>query len=81
MISYVVWGRGKVNEKHPLLVLSSRSTDKDKITGEYLTGCAWSIDRSPVEGWRTCQHRMYEAQKGGMIHSYTVTECPEFEEG
>ena len=45
---------------------------KDKITGEY---------RSPVEGWRTCQHRMYEAQKGGMIHSYTVTECPEFEEG
>lgn len=23
---------------------------KDKITGEYLTGCAWSIDRSPVEG-------------------------------
>lgn len=48
---------------------------KDKITGEYLTGCAWSIDRRPVEGWRTCQHRMYEAQKGGMIHSYTVTEC------
>lgn len=30
---------------------------KDKITGEYLTGCAWSIDRKPVEGWRTCQHR------------------------
>lgn len=54
---------------------------KDKITGEYLTGCAWSIDHRPVEGWRTCQHRMYEAQKGGMIHSYTVTECPEFEEG
>ena len=54
---------------------------KDKITGECLTGCAWSIDRRPVEGWRTCQHRMYEAQKGGMIHSYTVTECPEFEEG
>lgn len=24
---------------------------KDKITGEYLTGCAWSIDRRPVEGW------------------------------
>lgn len=21
---------------------------KDKITGEYLTGCAWSIDRRPV---------------------------------
>ena len=35
---------------------------KDKITGEYLTGCAWSIDHRPVEGWRTCQHRMYEAQ-------------------
>lgn len=43
---------------------------KDKITGEYLTGCAWSIDHRPVE-----------AQKGGMIHSYTVTECPRFEEG
>lgn len=54
---------------------------KDKITREYLTGCTWSIDRRPVEGWRTCQHRMYESQKGGMLHSYTVTECPEFEEG
>lgn len=53
---------------------------KDKITGEYLTGCAWSIDHRPVEGWRTCQHRRYKAQKGGIIHSYTVTECPRFEE-
>lgn len=54
---------------------------KDKITGEYLTCCAWSIDRRPVEGWKTRQHRMYEAQKGGTLHSYTVTECPRFEEG
>lgn len=35
---------------------------KDKITGEYLTGCAWSIDRRPVEGWRTCQHRTYKSK-------------------
>lgn len=54
---------------------------RDKLTGEQITGCSWSIDRQPVVGWKTHRHRMYELQKGGMIHSYTVTECPEFEEG
>ena len=53
----------------------------DKLTGEQITGCSWSIDRQPVDGWKTHQHRIYKAQKGGMIHSYTVVECPEFEEG
>lgn len=51
-----------------------------KLAGEQITGCSWSMDRQPVVGWKTNQHRMYESQKGGMIHSYTVTECPEFEE-
>lgn len=53
----------------------------DKLTGEQITGCSWSTDRQPVVGWKTHQHRMYKAQKGGIIHSYTVVECPEFEEG
>lgn len=53
----------------------------DKLTGEQITGCSWSIDRQPVVGWKTHQHRIYKAQKGGMIHSYAVVECPEFEEG
>lgn len=53
---------------------------KDKITGEYLTGCAWSIDRQPVDGWKTHCHRVYKGQKG-TLQSYTVTECPRFEEG
>lgn len=52
----------------------------DKLTGEQITGCSWSMDRQPVAGWKTRGHRVYEGQKG-TLHSYTVTERPEFEEG
>ena len=52
----------------------------DKLTGEQITGCSWSIDRQPVVGWKTHQHRIYKVQKGGTLHSYTVTECPRFAE-
>lgn len=37
----------------------------DKLTGEQITGCSWSMDRQPVAGWKTRGHRVYEGQKGG----------------
>lgn len=45
-------------------------------------GCEWSIKLKPVKGWKISSHRIYEGQRKRVrLESYTVTECPEFEEG
>lgn len=43
------------------------------------SGCSWSRDLVPVPGWVAEKHTTPHANDGGMITSYCVDYCPEFQ--
>ena len=43
------------------------------------TGCSWSRDFVPVDGWVVENHTTPHANDGGMITAYCVDYCPEFQ--
>ena len=48
---------------------------KDPETGEYIRGCNWSLNKSPVEGWRATRNDL-KLQNNRTLESYIVHECP-----
>lgn len=52
----------------------------DYRTGEYVTGCDWSIYRQKVPGW-TAEEGTVPFHQGKVLPSFTVIKCSKYERG
>ena len=59
-------------------------TKGNRVGGEYVRGCEWSIYGCKVPGWTATEYQVKMGTRDGIeqyVTSYEVLDCPKFKEG